>query len=176
MAAARISLDDFYRDLSFLPESERARTNFDDPAAIDWEAVAQAMAAMRTSPTVQLPQYDYTTHTRKSEARRFEPRLVVIWDGLWLLHRETLRAEFALSIFVECPAEERLRRRIARDCRERGRTGESVVAQFTQHVAPMHDRFVVPQRQWADICVDSPISEAAFETIRRRVEQLTKNQ
>ena len=160
--AARLSLDDFYRDLSPLPMVERDTVNFDDPAAIDWEKFRQVISAMRVGEKIDLPGYDFATHTRKTAARNFIPPPLVVWDGLWLLHHDWLRAQFALTIFVECGADERFRRRAERDTRERGRSFESVRCQFFEHVEPMNERFVEPQRQWAAQIVHSPVSETAF--------------
>jgi uridine kinase len=161
--AARISLDDFYRDLAPLPKAARDAVNFDDPAAIDWEKFREVVGAMRVGEQLDLPAYDFATHTRKSEPRTFSPPPLVVWDGLWLLHHDWLREQFALTIFVDCDAEERFRRRAERDVRERGRTFESVWCQFFEHVQPMHDRFVEPQRRQAAQIVTSPVSVADLD-------------
>ncbi len=163
--SARVSLDDFYRDLAHLPLPARAETNFDNPAAIDWDAVRGVVAGLERGEPVRLPQYDFATHTRKPAPRRLEAQSVVIWDGLWLLHPEWLRARFAFSVFVDCPAAERLRRRIRRDVGRRGRTAESVRLQFERDVEPMHNRFVAPQRSLATRCVASPVDEAALDAL-----------
>ena len=86
----------------------------------------------------------------------------MVVEGLWLLHLEWLRKEFAFSVFVDCREEERLSRRIERDVLTRGRTMESVREQFFSHVKPMHELFVEPQRLWATRCVDSPQSETEY--------------
>jgi len=167
--AARVSLDDFYRDLSPLPMAERNAVNFDDPAAIDWEKFRAVMGAMRVGVNAELPAYDFATHTQKKTARRFLPTPLVVWDGLWLLHHDWLRKQFALTIFVDCGAAERFRRRSERDVRERGRSYESVRCQFLEHVQPMHERFVEPQRSQAQEIVASPMTEAQADVLVRKL-------
>ena len=167
--AARLTLDDFYRDLSTMPLAERETVNFDDPAAIDWEQLRAVIGAMRAGEKLDLPVYDFATHTRKPEPRYFSPPPVVIWDGLWLLHPDWLRAQFALTIFVECGADERFRRRAERDVRERGRTPESVRRQFFNHVEPMHEKFVEPQRAQATVVLNSPISLADCGELAQKI-------
>jgi len=167
--AARLSLDDFYRDLSPWPAAERATVNFDDPAAIDWEKFRAVISAMRVAEKMELPVYDFATHTRKTAARSFSPPPVVVWDGLWLLHHGWLREKFALSIFVDCGAAERFRRRSERDVRERGRSLESVRCQFIEHVQPMHERYVEPQRDQAQQIMTSPFAEAQFDVLVRKL-------
>jgi len=163
--AARISLDDFYRDLSAVPAAERDLVNFDDPAAIDWAAMEAVMEAIHLGGAVELPVYDFATHTRRRETRRFAPVPLVIWDGLWLLHHDWLCQRFAHRIFVHCPAETRFERRAERDIRERGRTLESVRRQFFGQVEPMHGRFVEPQQSAATRVVPSPPAPAELENL-----------
>jgi uridine kinase len=167
--AARLSLDDFYRDLSPLPPVERNRVNFDDPAAIDWEALRAATSKMRINERLDLPVYDFATHTRKKTPRIFLAPSLVIWDGLWLLHHSWLREKFAHTIFVDCGADERFRRRSERDVAERGRSFESVRCQFFEHVQPMHEQFVEPQRSKAQQIVVSPFGTAQFDSLVQKM-------
>lgn len=157
--AGHLSLDDFYRDLSHLSAAEREGVNFDDPVAIDWDALREVLECLQRGEPARIPIYDFATHARQPETRVFEPARFVLLEGLWLLHPPWLREMFALSVFVDCPEEERLRRRVERDIRVRGRTAESVRQQFAEHVQPMHARFVETQRRWATRRVHSPLSE-----------------
>jgi len=156
--AVQCSLDHFYRDLSHLPESERAGVNFDDPAAIDWEALRMVIESLERGEVAQVPIYDFARHVRRAETVELVGRPFVVLEGLWLLHPLWLREKFALSVFVDCPEELRLSRRVERDVATRGRTEESVRKQFAEHVQPMHARFVEPQRELAMRCVGSPLS------------------
>jgi uridine kinase len=162
-----LCLDHFYRDLGHLPEPERARVNFDDPAAIDWEALRMVLESLERGEQAQIPVYDFTQHVRKQETVGLQSRPLVVLEGLWLLHPEWLRKKFSLSVFVDCPEELRLHRRVARDVATRGRTEESVKSQFSQHVQPMHARFVEPQRELATLRVTSPLAEKDKATLLR---------
>ena len=155
--ASHLSLDDFYLDLGHLPPAARAEVNFDDPAAIDWDALREVLACLERGEPAQLPRYDFVSHTRHPVTRPLARARFIVLDGLWLLHHAWLRDKLALSVFVDCPEAERLRRRVARDVTTRGRTHDSVLRQFTNHVQPMHARFVEPQRHWATHCVTSPV-------------------
>jgi len=105
----------------------------------------------------RVPVYDFAEHVRQVETVELESRPFVVLEGLWLLHPEWLRKKFAMSVFVDCPEEVRLLRRMERDVVTRGRTEESVRRQFAEHVQPMHARFVEPQRERAMLCVSSPL-------------------
>ena len=147
--AGRLSLDDFYRDRSHLPAGVRARINFDHPRAIDWPLFRQCLEKIRNGQTVTLPRYDFVTHARRATPGRWQPKPVVLVDGLWLLRRPDLRRLYSVSVFLECPTKLQLARRLARDQRERGRSPASVRRQFRSQVAPMDKQFVAPQKRWA---------------------------
>jgi uridine kinase len=152
-SAERLSLDDFYRDRSHLSPAQRARINFDNPAAIDWPAFEGVMNRCRGWKEAQVPEYDFTTHCRFRRSKVLKPRPIMLVDGLWLLRRSRIRRFFDFSIFLECPARLRLQRRLARDATERGRSAKSVREQFRKTVEPMHRKFVSPQIRWANAVI-----------------------
>ena len=149
--AARLSLDDFYRDRSRLSPARRARLNFDHPRAIDWKAFEKCLRACAAGKSCRLPRYDFATHTRRVGQTVLRPKPVMVVDGLWLWHRPGLRSLFALRIYIECSQPTRLSRRLGRDQRARGRDRQSVLRQFRETVEPMHARYVAPQKKWATL-------------------------
>jgi uridine kinase len=151
--AGRLSLDDFYRDRADLPASQRARINFDHPAAIDWALFRQCLQQIQRGEPTRLPRYDFTTHSRHPRPRLWRPKPVVLLDGLWLWHRPELRRLYACRVYVDCPENLRLARRLDRDQADRGRSRASVLRQWRLQVKPMHDRWVAPQRKQAEMIV-----------------------
>lgn len=172
--AGRLSLDDFYRDLSHLTLREREHVNFDHPDSIDWELFLASLTRILQGVAVDLPDYDFSTHTPRPLQKLWSPCPLVVLDGLWLLHRPELRALYRLRVFVDCPEGLRLERRLDRDQRERGRSAGSVRRQFQQHVAPMHNRYVAPQAALADVIMDSPASDSGVEKIFQRCRALLR--
>jgi uridine kinase len=126
-------------------------------AAIDLDSLRRVLESLERGEVAQVPVYDFAEHVRKGEMVELECRPFVVLEGLWLLHPEWLRGKFAMSVFVDCPEDVRLMRRMERDVVTRGRTEESVRKQFAEHVQPMHARFVEPQRLLAMRCVSSPL-------------------
>jgi uridine kinase len=149
--AIHLALDDFYLDRSHLTPGRRARLNFDHPRAIDWPLFEKVLRALRRGRGAMVPEYDFATHSRRGARRRLEPCQVVLVDGLWLLRRPSVRRLFSLAVFLDCPAEVRLSRRLERDMASRGRTRKSVIEQFRSTVEPMHRAYVEPQRRYAHI-------------------------
>jgi uridine kinase len=149
--ATRLSLDDFYRDCSRIRPERRERMNFDHPRAIDWPVMQEVLDDLRAGRAARLPGYDFKNHCRLAARTSLACKPVVLVDGLWLLHRRSLRRVFDLKIFIDCPARRRRGRRLVRDLRSRGRTRASVLEQLKSTVEPMHDLFVAPQQKWADV-------------------------
>jgi uridine kinase len=168
--AALVSLDDFYQDRSHLTSAARCRVNYDHPRAINWSALREFLDSYRRGIPSALPRYNFATHCqeRPTSAGVWKPVLVV--EGLWTFARRELRPIFDVRIFVECPEELRLARRVARDTTERGRSERDVEGQFRRTVAPMHNIHVAPQKELATTALTHPISEADVEQVIRKIE------
>ncbi len=173
--ASRLQLDDFYRDRSHLPPSRRAQVNFDRPHAIDWARAEQVLLDCRAGRSTTLPCYDFATHSRVDDRTRWQPRSIVLVDGLWLLRRPALRRLFDLKIFLDTPPDLRCTRRLARDVAERGYTREMVGRQLRTAVLPMHDRYVEPQKKHADLVLTQPFQEASVAALAARLWTLLSN-
>jgi uridine kinase len=151
--ACLISHDAYYRDLAHLPLETRAQTNFDHPDALETQLLIDHLRALSHGQTVQIPLYDFATHTRRPETSPLLPHPVIIVEGIVLFENVHLRELFTLKVFVDADADIRLTRRLTRDVTERGRTPESVIQQYLHTVRPMHRAFVEPSRQHADLIV-----------------------
>ncbi len=149
--AARLSLDDFYRDLSHLSPKRRCKINFDHPRAIDWKDLERVLGEIAAGRPAETPRYEFSTHARLPKGKFVKPKPLIIIDGLWLLRRRAVRRFFSCRIFINCPRSVCLRRRIDRDLVERGRDAVSVRKQFLEQVVPMHERFVASQVRWANV-------------------------
>ncbi len=147
-------LDRYYRDLSHLPLEQRAQRNFDEPQALEHELLIHHVARLRNGEVVQLPVYDFTTHTRSTKTEVLRPSKVMIVEGLFTLHWPGLREHLGTKVYVDLNDGVCLSRRKERDVRERGRTTESVVEQYKSTVAPMARQYVHPTRAYADVVVN----------------------
>ncbi|HRZ16827.1 MAG TPA: uridine kinase [Candidatus Hydrogenedentes bacterium] len=150
-----LSLDAYYRDLAHLPPGERARVNFDHPDALEHELLEAHLRALAAGGEISEPVYDFTAHTRAGARPLRADGALVLVEGVLALHYPGLRAQYHDATA--------LRRRIARDTRERGRTGESVRRQYEETVRPMADRWCRPTRAHAGLVLDGalPVPENA---------------
>lgn len=173
---ARLRHDAYYRDRSDVEPTGRAALNFDVPGALDQELFRAHLGALRHGERIAPPRYCFATHCRLGTDEPVEPRDVVLVEGILLFHDPLVRDLLDLRIYVDAPADLRLARRVARDTAERGRTAESVVAQYRATVWPAHGRFVEPTKAWADLVLINAgrldtVAEVAAAVIRGRRER-----
>jgi uridine kinase len=173
LGAPVLALDHYYRDLSHLPLEERARSNFDEPAALEHDLLVAQIGDLRRGKTIEVPTYDFSLHTRTRETQSFQPAAFVIIEGLFTLHWPELRHHLGTGVYVDMTDDICLERRRERDVRERGRTPESVIEQFQKTVAPMAERYVRPTRAHADVVVFGAIPIA--EEVGRVLEHIRSN-
>jgi len=168
-----IQHDHYYRDHSHLPPEERGKINFDHPDSLENELLARHLKILKGGQAVEVPQYDFTTHVRKPETTRVEPRRVVLVEGILIFAVKALRDLMDIKVFVDTDADIRLIRRIRRDMTERGRTLESVIRQYTESVRPMHLEFVEPSKRYADIIIpEGGFNVTAIDMVVARVEAM----
>ena len=149
-----ISQDSYYRGLTPEEKANVHQYNFDHPDAIDSLQLHEDIQALRTGSTINVPVYDFTTHSRKQEeVRVVNPADVVIVEGILVLQFEKIRNLCNMKIFVDTDDDVRLARRIQRDTQERGRDVAGVIAQYTNFVKPMFDAHVLPSKKFADIII-----------------------
>jgi uridine kinase len=148
-----IEQDSYYRNLVDMPLDERHHANFDHPDAIDSDLLVNHLKRLKSGLAVEMPIYDFKSHTRSIETIRLEPRPVVILEGILIFAEPRILGLLDVKVFVDTPDDIRFIRRLQRDIIERGRTAESVIAQYYATVRPMHFEFVEPSKRHADIII-----------------------
>jgi uridine kinase len=173
---AYLQHDSYYRDRSHMPSEERAKANFDHPDALESELLARQLKSLKGGQAVEVPVYDFTTHTRKTEIVQVEPRKVVLVEGILIFAEKALRDLMDIKVFVDTDADVRFIRRLQRDITERGRTVETVIRQYTETVRPMHLEFVEPSKRYADVIIpEGGFNLTAIDMIVARVKVMIAN-
>jgi uridine kinase len=152
-SVAFLEQDAYYRDLSDVPIEERRQFNFDHPDAFDVDKMVAHLTALKEGRAVDMPVYDFATHTPAAQTVRVEPAPVVVIEGILVLAMEPVRRLLDMKIFVDTDDDVRVLRRIERDVRDRGRSLESVIEQYFRTVRPMHLGFIEPSKRFADIVI-----------------------
>lgn len=150
---AVIPQDSYYNDQSDLPLEVRKKTNFDHSDAFEWPLLAHQIEELRKGNAIEQPTYSYLTCTRLEETVHVEPRDVIIVEGIMALYDRKLREQMDLKIFVDAEPDERLLRVIERDMAERGHPLEMLIEKYRNVLKPMHDEFIEPEKQYADIII-----------------------
>lgn len=167
---AVLNQDNYYRDQSDIPLETRPKTNYDHPAAFDWALLRTHLDALLSGVPIDMPEYDFTNHTRSAQTTTVLPGRVVVLEGFFALYDEDLRDRMHLKVFVDADADVRFIRRLQRDTQERGRTPQSVIAQYLEFVRPMHLSFVEPTKRYADVIIPhGGMNEPALDMLTARI-------
>jgi uridine kinase len=165
--------DAYYRELSHLSEEERAKVNFDHPDSLETELLIHHVKELLAGRAIDLPVYDFTTHTRTGETIRVEPAPIILVEGILIFSDPELRDLMDIRIYVDADADLRFIRRMTRDVQERKRTVESVIDQYMTTVRPMHVEFVEPSKRYADVIVpEGGFNRVAMTMIGARLKEL----
>ena len=148
-----IRLDDYYKNQDHMKMEERYLTNYDHPFAFDTDLLIKHLDMLVERKPIDKPTYDFVNHTRSSITETIQPCDVIVLEGLFVLEDETIRKRLDMKIFVDTDADIRFIRRLQRDVRDRGRTIENVIEQYTTTVRVMHNQFIEPSKRYADLIV-----------------------
>jgi uridine kinase len=145
--------DNYYIDQSHRFDGDGGSVNFDHPESLDFDLLAQDLGKLKKGESVDVPIYDFATHTRVKNTIKYHPKKIILVDGILILDSSVVRAKLDEAIFFDTPEELRFKRRLERDVQERGRSAEGVKKQFEKQVRPMHDQFVEPSKIFAQTII-----------------------
>ncbi len=166
---ATLCHDYYYKAHPELTYEQRTQLNYDHPQAFDTDMLVEHIRALKSNVPIEHPVYSFVEHNRTEEKVAVKPSKVIIIDGILIFENKELRELMDIKVFVDTDADLRLARRILRDVRDRGRSMESVINQYTTTVKPMHEEFVEPSKRYADVI----IPEGGFNSVA--VQMLIQN-
>ena len=157
-----LSMDSYY--LTNLPselKTQKGNTNFDHPHAFDWELLNNHLAALKRGESIELPVYNFSSNARDTKTITIVPNKIVLFEGIFTLFDKNIRKLLDIKCFLHVDSDIRFTRRLHRDVKERGRSLESVIAQYYETVRPMYQKYLDPQKQFADFTVGEETDVAA---------------
>ena len=162
-----ITQDSYYNDLSHLTYEERVQVNFDHPKAIDFDLLGEHLLQLKQGLPIEQPVYSFADHNRTAETLITVPRKVMIVEGILIMTNPQIREMFDIKIYVHADSDERLIRRLKRDINERGRDIEEVLTRYQSTLKPMHDQFIEPTKEYADIIIpNNKYNTVAIDIVR----------
>lgn len=169
--------DAYYRDLTDLPPARKAEVNFDHPDSLETELMIEHVKDLKAGKAVDIPIYDFSTHSRTDRTIHVESQRVIIVEGILIFAEPELRKLFDMKLFVDTDTDIRFIRRLQRDIAERGRTMDMVIQQYLGTVRPMHMEFVDPSKRYADVIIpEGGLNQVAMDMVIARIESLLMKQ
>jgi len=167
--------DAYYKDLTAPPTNQRMAVNFDHPNSLDTPLLIQHINSLKNYKEIQLPVYDFKSHSRTEQTIRINPQPIILVEGILIFTELALRNLFDVKIFVDTDADIRFIRRLQRDIEERGRSTTAVIQQYIDTVRPMHLEFVEPSKRYADVIIpEGGLNTVAMDMVVARIEALIR--
>lgn len=160
-----IYYDNYYKSRDDISLEARKNINYDHPDALETVLLIDHVKRLKNGETIECPVYNFSTHTRDSKSETIVPNRIIVVEGILAFQNVELRNLFDLKIFVDSDADERILRRMMRDIRERGRDVEDIVLQYINTVKPMHNLYVEPTKEYADIIIRGGLNSTALDVI-----------
>ena len=171
-----ISQDSYYSKNDNLSYKERCGINFDHPRAIDFELLIEHLKELKKGNIIEQPIYSFVTHNRSSDTLKTHPRKVIIVEGILIFTNKILRDLMDIKIYVHADSDERLIRRLRRDIKERGRSIEEVLLRYQNTLKPMHQQFIEPTKNFADIIIpNDKYNTVAIDIVRTVINERLKD-
>lgn len=166
-----------HMDSYYLPTvpAINGKVNYDHPDAFDWALLREHLAEIKKGHSIQVPKYDFSTSSRTSECDTLGPCKIVLFEGIFALYDQEIRNMLDIKCFLHVDSDIRFTRRLHRDVKERGRSLESVIAQYYDSVRPMYQKYLDPQKQYADFTVGEETDVAAL-ILAARLQQLLNSE
>ena len=171
-----IEQDSYYFDLKNIPLDARHHHNFDHPEAYDFDLMKKQIRDLINGKTIEIPIYDYTVHARGTDVHRVTGHKIIVLEGIMVLFDPELRDMMDMKIYIQTAPDIRFIRRLSRDIKHRGRSVESVIHQYLETVRPMHEQFIEPTKQYADIIIpEGGHNSVAIDLFKTKVTSLLRH-
>jgi len=172
-----ISQDSYYKATDDLSYDERTKINFDHPKSIDFDLLVHDLKSLKKGNIIEQPIYSFVTHNRTQDTIKTHPKKVIIVEGILIFNNPDLRDLCDIKIFVHADADERLIRRLKRDIQERGRDIDEVLDRYQNTLKPMHNQFIEPTKNFADMIIPNDrYNTVAIDIVRTVIlEKLAKD-
>jgi len=168
--------DSYYRDRGGMSLKEREKVNYDHPSAFENTLLAEHLTRLVRREPIEMPVYDYSSHTRLAETRTVKPAEIILMEGILVLEDEILRSLMDIKIYIDADSDERFIRRLLRDMKERKRSADSVIEQYIRTVRPMHLQFVEPSKRYADIIIpEGGHNAVAIDLLVTKISDILRN-
>jgi phosphoribulokinase len=154
-----ITLDDYHR----LDREGRRREGLTalNPTANRIDRIEQDLILLRRGVPIEKPVYNHTTGTFDPPVI-FRPKKILILEGLHTLLTPVLRKYLDFTLFVDPTREVKYDWKLRRDMAKRGYSEEAVLREIAER-EPEYEKYIVPQKEYADVVIGIRYSEYGKE-------------
>ena len=145
--------DHYYKYLPELSFEERCAINFDHPDALDFDLLTEHLSQLKNVQTIARPVYSFAQHLRLERQVQCTPKKYILVEGILVFSHQPLHALFDYTVYIDAHQGSRVQRRTERDIRLRGRTAEEVETRFKTTLHAMHEQFIEPSKDLANLIV-----------------------
>ena len=147
----KISIVNYYKNLSEKDYKHKESYNFDKPEAIDFDLLYSDLELLLNKKPTKLPKYDIITCIRKDKQEEVNLCHVIIVEGIFAFYDERIRNIMDLKIYIDVDKDIQLSRIIFRDIFEKGRDLQPIIEKYHKYIKPCYIKYILPTRKYADI-------------------------
>ncbi|RUA12075.1 MAG: uridine kinase [Flavobacteriia bacterium] len=171
-----LSQDSYYKKNEGMSYEERCKINFDHPRAIDFDLLIEHLKELKKGNVIEQPVYSFASHNRVEDTIITHPKKVIIIEGILIFTNKALRDLMDIKLYIYADSDERLIRRLRRDISERGRDIDEVLQRYQNTLKPMHEQFIEPSKNYADIIIPhDKYNTVAIDVVRTVINERLKS-
>lgn len=150
-----ISMDDYYKPIEQQPRDAQGVVNFDQPQCLNHNLLISHLKQLANGQTITQPQYTFNNPQATPQMLTFEPKPIIVLEGIFTFYFDQLRNLLDLKLFIDAEEHLKLTRRIKRDQTERGYPLSDILYRYENHVAPNYLQYIKPYQKWADLIIQN---------------------
>ncbi len=148
-----LSQDHYYKPLHLQKRNDKGEINFDEPESIHIEKFVNDLQQLQAGNELTIDEYDFNNPNKPGKTLLLEPAKIIIIEGLFILGIEAIENKLDLKLFIDADEDIKLQRRLKRDSEERGMSEPEIHSQWTNHVKPSFEKYILPQRDKVDMVI-----------------------
>lgn len=177
----KISLVNYYQNLSTEDYKKKETYNYDKPEAINFDLLYQNLDNLLNKRPAKLPKYDIKECIRYDNQIEVKQCDVIILEGIFSFYNEKIRNLIDLKIFIDVDKDIQLSKIIYRDIFDKNRILKDVIKKYHKFIKPNYNEYILPTMKYADIIIQkvnkhTSAIKIVSEYLRMKLSKMMKNE
>ncbi len=177
----KISLVNYYQNLSTEDYKKKETYNYDKPEAINFDLLYQNLDNLLNKRPAKLPKYDIKECIRYDNQIEVKQCDVIILEGIFSFYNEKIRNLIDLKIFIDVDKDIQLSKIIYRDIFDKNRILKDVIKKYHKFIKPSYNEYILPTMKYADIIIQkvnkhTSAIKIVSEYLRMKLSKMMKNE